>query len=98
MQIAIDIPDDIYHHIAVFRHFSIYDKKYLIDAFKNCTVLPENHGRLIDADSLFSWFDGESRAKYPIEDGKQYDTMMIYEIFDEIDNALTIIEGTEGKE
>lgn len=62
------------------------------------TLLPENHGRLIDADSLFSWFDGESRVKYPIKDGKQYDTMMIYEIFDEIDNAPTIIEGMEGKE
>ena len=42
MQIVIDIPDDIYQHIAVFRHFSTYDKKYLIDAFKNCTALPEN--------------------------------------------------------
>lgn len=72
--------------------------QHILMAIKHGTVLPENHGRLIDADSLFSWFDGESRAKYPIKDGKQYDTMMFYEIFDEIDDAPTIIEGTEGKE
>lgn len=97
MQIVIDIDKDVFERIKSGIPESV-DCFKCEEAVLYGTPLPENHGRLIDVDSLFSWFDGESRAKYPIEDGKQYDTMMIYEIFDEIDNALTIIEGTEGLE
>ena len=86
MQIVIDIPDDIYQHIAVFRHFSTYDKKYLIDAFKNCTVLPENHRRLIDADA----FERRCMFDKNIEDMQD----VIYALRD----YPAIIEGTEGKE
>lgn len=46
--------------------------------------------RLIDADKLFLWLKDEWKDKYPVEDGKQYDTLMIYEIKDEIDNAETV--------
>ena len=82
MKIVIDIPDDIYQHIAVFRHFSTYDKKYLIDAFKNCTALPENHGRLIDLDALCD--EHLSGCYIELEEH-------------EISEIPVIIEGTEGK-
>lgn len=58
--------------------------------------VPTPHGRLIDADKLFTWFDGDSLAKYPIGDAKQYNTIMYYEVFGEIDDAPTVIEA-EGE-
>lgn len=73
-------------------HALLYD---ICERIKDGTPLPENHGRLIDADNLFTWFDGECKTKYPIKDGKQYQTIMMYEVFDEIDDALTILEGTK---
>lgn len=57
--------------------------------------VPTPHGRLIDADKLFTWFDGDSLAKYPIGDAKQYNTIMYYEVFGEIDDAPTVIEAEE---
>ena len=47
--------------------------------------------RIIDADKLFEWYKGQ-RTKYPIKknDTSQYNTLMMYEIFDEIDDAPTI--------
>lgn len=59
--------------------------------------VPTPHGRLIDADKLFTWFEGDSLAKYPIGDAKQYNTIMYYEVFGEIDDAPTVI-GAEGGE
>ena len=56
----------------------------------------EPHGRLIDADKLFGWYDGQ-RDEYPIKkETPQYGTLMMYEIFDEIDDAPTVIEA-EGE-
>jgi len=46
--------------------------------------------RLIDADKLFEWYKGQ-RTKYPIKkETPQFGTLMMYEIFDEIDDAPTI--------
>lgn len=46
--------------------------------------------RLIDADKLFEWLEDSWADKYPTGDGKQYHTLMIYEIKDEIDDAETV--------
>ena len=46
--------------------------------------------RLIDADKLFNWLEDSWHDKYPIGNGKQYHTMMIYEVKDEIDDAETV--------
>ena len=66
--------------------------------YDDCPLVevPTPHGRLIDADKLFTWFEGDSLAKYPIGDAKQYNTIMYYEVFDEIDDAPTVIEAEEG--
>ena len=46
--------------------------------------------RLIDADKLFEWYRGQ-RTKYPIKkEAPQFGTLMMYEIFGEIDDAPTI--------
>ena len=53
MQIVIDIPDEIYSGIVNhFDTFSCEMRKWGVDAIKNGTVLPKEHGRLIDADAL----------------------------------------------
>ena len=48
--------------------------------------------RLIDADKLLTAYGIgiETAVKYPIGDGHGYDTMMLYEIKDMIDNAPTV--------
>lgn len=45
--------------------------------------------RYIDADKLFTWLDIKNRSKYPIADAEQYNTLLIYEVFGEIDDAET---------
>ena len=58
--------------------------------------VPEKHGRVIDADALFGWYKG-SRTKYPVtSDYSAYNTMMMYEIFDEIDVAPTVIKAEDN--
>lgn len=51
MQIVIDIPDWVYKHI-VQGNEEAPDENISIDAIRNGTVLPKNHGRLTDADAL----------------------------------------------
>ena len=98
MQIVIDIAKRKWESIQDGMYGGLLDTE-MYQAIKNGTVLPENHGRLIDADNLFTWFDGECKTKYPIKDGNQYQTIMMYEVFDEIDDAPTILEASErGKE
>ena len=46
--------------------------------------------RLIDGDKLFEWYKGQ-RTKHPIKkETPQFERLMMYEIFDEIDDAPTI--------
>jgi hypothetical protein len=57
MQIVIDIQDDVYKRALVYKDVqlasnSANDLSELITAVANGTVLPENHGRLIDADKV----------------------------------------------
>ena len=53
--------------------------------------------RLIDADELFKWYTG-ARTKYPVgKDAEQYGTLMMYEIFDEIDSAPTVDPVKHGR-
>ena len=66
-------------------------------AIKNGIPLPKGHGRLIDADALEILYGLEYATKYGNKSAEQqahsYDTMMMYEIADMIDNAPTIIEA-----
>lgn len=88
MKIVIDIPDWVYKHI-VQGDEEAPDENISIDAIRNGTVLPENHGRLIDADAL----EGEP---YLMSEGNgMYRTVTGYF---RVEDAPTIIEGTEGKE
>lgn len=53
MQIVIDIPEETYHQIQIYGLWLCpRDKQALKAALKTGVVLPEKHGRLIDADVL----------------------------------------------
>lgn len=87
MQIVIDVPDWVYKHI-VKGNEEAPDENISIDAIRNGTVLPENHGRLIDADAL--------DMEHEIEMADDWKTA--HEIANCVKYAPTIIEGTEGLE
>lgn len=82
MQIVIDIPTEQYNNIVY------EDVDRLRECIKNGTVLPKNHGRLIDADAL--------DIEHEIEMADDWKTA--HEIANCVKYAPTIIEGTEGKE
>ena len=87
MRIVIDVPDRIYKRQG---YLNIIDSDILRNALKNGTPLPENHGRLIDADELYGDFiDGT--------EGYDCNTWNRIEIGDIIEDAPTIIEGSDSE-
>lgn len=86
MQIVIDFPKADFEQICTYGQGNVYQ---MLSAISSGTVLPENHGRLIDADAL----EGEP---YLMSEGNgMYRTVTGYF---RVEDAPTIIEGTEGKE
>jgi hypothetical protein len=53
MQIVINIPEEMYKWVYdVNKRFDDYGKGDFIDLIRNGTLIPNGHGRLIDADKL----------------------------------------------
>lgn len=81
MKIVIDIPNWLYN--AMLEHREPIYSQSLGDAVRDGIPLPKGHGRLIDADELRC-------------ENADFDTYNDYcTMFDEIDNAPTIIEADE---
>lgn len=70
------------HRRGVERYIS---KEAMMHAIKNGTPLPKGHGRLIDASNLLTVTDYDSENE------------KTYVLYDEIDNALTIIEADKAE-
>lgn len=88
MKIMIDIDQGIAEEIVLHGYIPKDYKNVVIDALKNGKPLPEHHGMLIDADELYGDFiDGT--------EGYDCNTWNRIEIGDIIDNAPTIIGGSE---
>lgn len=87
MQIVIDIDKDVFERIKSGIPESV-DCFKCEEAVLYGTPLPENHGRLIDADAL--------DMEHEIEMADDWKTA--HEIANCVKYAPTIIEGTEGKE
>lgn len=88
MQIVIDIEEKIFEEITKYDEpipsgNRLYDSALL--SIYNGVPLPKHHGRLKDVDRL------ESHDEY---DGQGF-TKSVYK--DDIDNAPTIIEGSESE-
>ena len=80
MQIVIDIPDEIYKDIES-RDWknTIWARDSLMRYIHDGVVLPEHHGRLIDANAYReAWFNS-----------RQFEPMLL------LDEAPTVIEATE---
>ena len=55
MQIVIDIPKKIYKASQIIGGKFDDVIQIPLEVIANCTVLPEKHGRLIDADTINCW-------------------------------------------
>lgn len=96
MKLIIDIPEETYNFLQRYGT----DGGIIEKAVVNGTLIPEGHGRLIDADELIRQYNLDEATKYGNKNAKQqahsYSTMMLYEIADMIDDAPTIIEADKG--
>ena len=94
MQIVIDIDKDQYEMVKQYR--GSYDFGY---AIANGIVLPENHGRLIDAD-VFETSLMNARSYYLGEKADDFDLRFAAGLKSAVERLVdepTIIEGTKGK-
>lgn len=85
MQLVIEISDGLYNNLGTIKNGSIASK-IILDSVRKGQVLPEGHGRLIDADALRC-------------ENADFDTYNDYcTMFDEIEAAETIIEADKEDE
>ena len=90
--------------IKIPKYYLTHPQDYscLAECVRRGVLLPKGHGRLIDADVLMRLYGLEDATKYGNETAEQqthsYDTMMMYEIADMIDDAPTIIEADKKSE
>lgn len=80
MQLVIEISDGLYNNLSKIKNGSIASKS-ILDSVRKGQVLPEGHGRLIDADALRC-------------ENADFDTYNDYcTMFDEIEAAETILDA-----
>jgi len=99
MKLVIDICESFYNDCKTY--YETHDEMAsIILTIANGTPLPQNYGRLIDADELSKQYGLDDATKYGNKNAKQqehsYSTMMMYEIANMIDDAPTIIEADKG--
>lgn len=82
MKIVIDIDEEDYEYIKKSK-----DSNF--NVIKNGTPLPKGHGRLIDADKLCEKCESKNFKTDTYND--------FIRILNEIENAPTIIEGSESE-
>ena len=93
MKIVIDVSEKVYNHFC--RGCRFFDEvEEAIIAITDGTVLPEGHGRLIDADKLEYTCNSDECGMLTGCNHCQYH--IITE--DEVDNAETIIEADKESE
>ena len=101
MKIVIDIPEEIYDFVqntsfvederTLFKQSNAERQKTLLifdimDAIRNGELLPEHHGRLIDADALQAEMEKDVRRAMSFVDLKDFVWL-----------APTIIEGSDSE-
>ena len=92
MKIVINVPEKVYNHFC--RGCRFFDEvEEAIIAITDGTVLPEGHGRLIDADKLEYTCNSDECGMLTGCNHCQYH--IITE--DEVDNAETIIEADKAE-
>lgn len=90
MKIIVDISEEDYRYFTAFWLMGVNENRktdILINAIKNGTPLPKEHGRLIDAGALIEHI--ENLPKCPNGYSEMYDEAMIINI---INKESTILE------
>ena len=82
MQIVIDLPNSLYANLQKIQNGSIASGR-ILKIVKDGTVLPKNHGRLIDASQLYTV------TTYDADDNHE----ICYVLYEDIENAPTILEA-----
>ena len=90
VEVVIRIPKDIYNNAV---NDLLCGNELLVFAVKDGIVLPENHGRLIDADKM------KGELLYSHDIGAEIELNGTEEVINYIfNNALTVIEADKGVE
>jgi len=89
MRVVIEIPDKVYTYVKRGWEESKFDSviSHVFNGIINGVVLPEHHGRLIDADALREDFKASKKISFA-------ERMNISCI---VDHAPTIIEGSDSE-
>lgn len=107
MKIVVEVSEKDYLNFMLQYDSGVLDEKTPSHrakiAIANGQILPKGHGRLIDADKLIKDNGLDNATKYGNKTKEEldfsYDTMMMYEIFDLIDDAEVVVEADkEGAE
>ena len=101
MEIVIKIPEEIYIHLLARYKYQNTDDIGLSEldkvcvSIKNGTLLPEHHGRLIDADEAIKTLKSLGSRDYRREKGtiQEAEKMLSYD-----DYTPTIIEADKGSD
>jgi len=68
--------------------------KVIINALYNGTILPEGHGRLIDADELIKQLEATANIEWNMQVGS---SKGLIDAIDIVDDIPTIIEADDGE-
>lgn len=87
MQVVIDIDEDVYTRLFDNGGVKAMDMHRACVAIRKGTVLPKEHGNLIDADAL--------KEEYPHDEDWDYPVNTNSYVVKSIDEAPTIIEASK---
>jgi len=102
MKIVIDIPEEVYNSIKSNEEIIKYITKDGRGsnqlqgslAIINGTILPEGHGRLIDADELIKQLEATANIEWNMQVGS---SKGLIDAIDIVDDIPTIIEADDGE-
>lgn len=103
IELVIKMPKYVYDMTCDADRVIDADSEIVANAIKSGIPLPKGHGALKDTDKLIKDTGLDHAKKYGNKTKEEldfsYGTMMMYEIFDLIDDAETIVEeDKEGSE
>ena len=102
MQMVINISDKAYEDISSQQTITNHVPELAI-AIRNATVLPEHHGRLIDADKLSDYFNKVvenyegNNPNTIVSDKSKFSTLAgaFRDVVSRVKNAPTVLEGSD---
>ena len=94
MKIVIDIPQMTYNHVFDNVGISNNDLKNILLGISNSVILPDGHGRLIDADVVYR---NAEEVYYSSEEKDVITPEQMYSLRSWLNSAPTIIEADKAE-